>query len=92
MLEIDKTLLAGPETRGFKLDSGPEGGGHQMKVRQNHGGYYLNEGCSDLIVDGQVGLLHHEDIDRFVQDGALMKDGHVEKTNPIVAATDDHPP
>jgi len=92
MLEIDKELLAGLKARGFKLDSGPQGGGHQMKIRRNHGGYYLNVGCSDLIVNGEVGLLHYEDIDRFVADGVLMKDGRTEKADLIVAATGYQPP
>lgn len=92
MLGIDKDLLAGLHAKGFKLDLGPEGGGHQMHVRKNHGGYYLNVGCSDLIVNDEVGLLHYEDIERFVADGALMKDGHVEKADLIVAATGYQPP
>jgi len=87
MLEIDKELLAGLHRIGFKLDIGPEGGGHQMHVRKNHGGYYLNVGCSDLLVKGAVGLLHFEDIERFVPEGALMKDGRVEKADLVVAAT-----
>lgn len=92
MLEIDKDLLARLKARGFKLDIGPEAGGHQMKIRHNHGGYYLNVGCSDLIANGQIGLLHYEDIERFVADGALMKDGSVEKADLVVAATGYHPP
>jgi putative flavoprotein involved in K+ transport len=87
MLEIDKELLAGLHRKGFKLDIGPEGGGHQMHVRKNHGGYYLNVGCSDLLVNGEIGLLQYEDLDRFVPDGALMKDGRVEKADLVVAAT-----
>jgi putative flavoprotein involved in K+ transport len=92
MLETDKELLAALHAKGFKLDIGPEGGGHQMHVRKNHGGYYLNVGCSDLIVSGEVGLLHYEDLERFVADGALMKDGHVEKADLVVAATGYQPP
>ncbi|NDZ18777.1 monooxygenase [Variovorax sp. WS11] len=92
MLEIDKDLLAGLRARGFKVDSGPQGGGHQMRVRNNHGGYYLNVGCSDLIVNGEIGLLHYEDIEQFVPEGALMKDGRVEKADLVVAATGYHPP
>src|SRR5207249_2363188 len=87
MLQIDKQLLASLHDKGFKLDIGPEGGGHQMHVRKNHGGYYLNVGCSDLIVSGEIGLLHYEDIERFVADGALMKDGRLEKADLVVAAT-----
>ena len=92
MLEHDKELLAGLHRIGFKLDIGPERGGHQMHVRKNHGGYYLNVGCSDLLVSGEVGLLHYEDIERFVPDGALMKDGRVEKAELVVAATGYQPP
>lgn len=87
MLEIDKKLLADLDKKGFKLDIGPEGGGHQMHVRKNHGGYYLNVGCSDLLVKGEVGLIHYENLDRFVPDGLLMKDGTVEKADLVVAAT-----
>lgn len=92
MLEIDKKLLADLHARGFKLDIGPEGGGHQMQVRKSHGGYYLNVGCSDLIVNGEVGLLQYEDIERFVAGGALMKDGKVEKADLVVTATGYQPP
>lgn len=87
MLDIDKDLLAGLHDKGFKLDIGPEGGGHQMQVRKNHGGYYLNVGCSDLLVSGAVGLLHSENLERFVPEGALMKDGSVEKADLVVCAT-----
>jgi putative flavoprotein involved in K+ transport len=87
MLDIDKNLLAALHAKGFKLNIGPEGGGHQMHVRKNHGGYYLNVGCSDLIVNDEVGLLHYEDIDRFVAGGVRMKDGRVEPAELIVSAT-----
>ncbi|MBC8745950.1 hypothetical protein OKW43_004923 [Paraburkholderia sp. WC7.3g] len=85
--ELDKVLLDGLRARGFKLDFCEDGTGYMMKVRRTHGGYYLNCGCSELIVNGQVGLLHFEDIERFVEDGALMKDGRVEKADLLVTAT-----
>jgi putative flavoprotein involved in K+ transport len=87
MLEIDKDLHAGLQAKGFKIDIGEDGGGHQMKVRRQHGGYYLNVGCSDLIISGEIGLLQYEDIDRFVAEGALMKDGRIEKADLLVTAT-----
>jgi putative flavoprotein involved in K+ transport len=92
MLEIDKELLAGLKAKGFKLDNGPQNGGHQMKVRAAHGGYYLNVGCSDLIINGEVGLLHYENLERFTAEGALMKDGSLEKADLIVCATGYQPP
>lgn len=87
MMENDRELLAGLDRIGFKLDIGPEGGDHQMHVRKNHGGYYLNVGCSDLLISGEIGLLHYEDLDRFVPEGARMKDGRIEPAELVVAAT-----
>ena len=87
MLEIDKELIAGLRAKGFKLDIGPDETGYMMKVRRIHSGYYLNCGASELIVDGRIGLLQYEDIERFVADGALMKDGRVEKAELLVTAT-----
>lgn len=83
----DKQLLDGLRARGFKLDSGPYDGGHQMQLRARHGGYYLNCGCSELIADGEVGLLQWDDAERFVEDGLLMRDGRVEKADLVVTAT-----
>jgi cation diffusion facilitator CzcD-associated flavoprotein CzcO len=87
MQEIDKDLLAGLEAKGMKLDFGEDGTGHQMKLRRRFGGYYLTCGASDLIISGKIGLLQYEDFERFVADGALMKDGHVEKADLLVTAT-----
>jgi thioredoxin reductase len=86
-LEMDKDLIAGLQAKGFKLDMGEDSTGHQMKFRRRFGGYYLNCGCSELIISGEVGLLQFEDIERFVEDGALMKDGRVEKADLLITAT-----
>ena len=85
--EHDKELLDGLVARGFKINFGPDDCGHQMQLRVRHGGYYLNCGCSDLIVEGKIGLLHWEDAERFVEDGLLMKDGRVERADLVVTAT-----
>ncbi|QKS00617.1 NAD(P)/FAD-dependent oxidoreductase [Sphingomonas sp. CL5.1] len=83
----DQALLDGLAARGFKLDFGPDDAGYQMKLRTSHGGYYLNCGCSDLIVSGEIGLIQWDDADRFVADGLLMKDGRVERADLLVTAT-----
>lgn len=87
MQEIDKDLIAGLKAKGMKLDFGEDGTGHQMKLRRRFGGYYLNCGASDLIIGGQIGLIQYEDIERFVAEGALMKDGRVEPADLLVTAT-----
>ncbi|MGO1766448.1 MAG: hypothetical protein ACTH1W_04160 [Advenella sp.] len=87
MLEMDKALIAGLRARGMKLDIGEDNTGHQMKLRRRFGGYYLNCGCSELIINGQVGLIQYEDIERFVDSGLKMKDGRIYKADLLVTAT-----
>ncbi len=87
MMEFDKELIAGLKAKGFKFDIGEDGTGHQMKYRRRGGGYYLNAGCSDLIIEGEIGLMQFENIERFTADGALMKDGSTVPADLIVLAT-----
>ena len=87
MLELDRKTIDGLIARGFKFDSGEDGAGHQWKVRTRYGGYYLDAGCSQLIIDGEIGLLQYDRIERFCADGALLKDGSVMAADLIVLAT-----
>jgi cation diffusion facilitator CzcD-associated flavoprotein CzcO len=87
MIERDKDLLAGLDARGFKRDMGEDHTGHQMKLRRRFGGYYLNVGASDLIVSGDIGLLQYEEVDRFVAEGLLLKNGTVMQADLLVTAT-----
>ena len=87
MVELDKDLIAALKAKGFKYDLGEDGTGHQMKYRRRGGGYYLDCGCSGLIVDGKIGLLQFDRIERFVKDGALLTDGTMVPADLIVLAT-----
>ena len=51
------------------------------------GGYYFNVGCSDLIIDGKVGLIQYDDIETFVADGAKLKNGEVIAADTVILAT-----
>lgn len=87
MLENDKKIIEGLIARGFKFTDGEDGAGHQWMVRTRYGGYYLDGGCSQLIIDGEIGLLQFDQIERFVANGALLKDGTVKPADLIVLAT-----
>ena len=87
MLEFDRKTIDGLIARGFKFDAGEDGAGHQWKVRTRYGGYYLDAGCSQLIIDGEIGLLQYDRIDRFVEGGAALKNGSVKPADLIVLAT-----
>jgi putative flavoprotein involved in K+ transport len=83
----DKPLLDGLAARGFRLDYGDDETGFQMKYLRRGGGYYFNVGCSDLIVDGRIGLLQYDAIERFVPEGAQLRDGTVVPADLLVMAT-----
>ena len=87
MVELDRETIDGLIARGFKFDSGEDGAGHQWKVRTRYGGYYLDAGCSQLIIDGEIGLLQYDRIERFVAAGAALADGSVKPADLIVLAT-----
>ena len=90
MVEFDKELIAGLIARGFKYDLGEDKTGHQMKYRRRGGGYYLDAGCSGLIIDGKIGLLQFDTIERFVSEGALLRDGSIVPADLLVLATGYH--
>jgi cation diffusion facilitator CzcD-associated flavoprotein CzcO len=85
--EIDRPLLDRLEARGFELDFGEDGSGWQFKYLTRGGGYYFNVGCSDLIAEGEVGLVQFEDIETFEADGATLKDGSRVPAELVVLAT-----
>ena len=53
---LDKPLLDALERKGFRLTDGEDGTGWQFMYLTRGGGYYFNVGCSDLIVEGKIGL------------------------------------
>ncbi len=85
--EADNELLEGLERRGFRLTFGPDESGWQIMYQSRGGGYYFDAGCSQMVVDGRIGLIQYADIERFGPDGAVMKDGSVKQADLIVLAT-----
>ena len=85
--EADRELLEGLERRGFRLTSGEDGTGWQIMYQSRGGGYYFDAGCSEMIIDGRIGLIQYGEIERFGPGGAVMKDGSVKPADLIVLAT-----
>jgi len=85
--ELDKDLLDGLRGRGFKLDYGENGTGWQFKYLTRGGGYYFNVGCSNLVISGEIALKQFDDFDRFVAEGARLKNGEMIAADLVVLAT-----
>ncbi len=87
MVEQDRKMIDGLIARGFKWSMGDDNAGHQMLIRRRYGGYFLDGGCAQLIIDGKIGIMPFDQIDRFVANGALLKDGKVKPADLIVLGT-----
>ncbi|GAA3616544.1 NAD(P)/FAD-dependent oxidoreductase [Marihabitans asiaticum] len=87
MVEYDAELLDRLAAVGFRTDIGEDGTGFHLKYNRRGGGYYINVGASDLIADGQIGLLQHDQISRFTKDGVQLVDGSYRPLDVVVFAT-----
>jgi hypothetical protein len=85
--EHDAALLDGLTKAGFKLDQGPDGTGLFMKYFQRGGGYYIDVGASQLIVDGKIKIKQGQEIDEVLPHGMRFKDGSELEADEIVFAT-----
>jgi hypothetical protein len=85
--DVDKSLLDALDKRGFKLHFGEDETGFQMMYLRRGGGYYFNVGCSELIVSGAIDLIQFADVEKFVANGAMMRDGSAREAQLLVLAT-----
>jgi hypothetical protein len=56
--EAEKETLDGLRRAGFQLDFGPDGAGIARAYFTRGGGYYIDVGCSQLIIDGKIKVKH----------------------------------
>lgn len=91
MMELDKEMVDGLKGIGFKYDIGEDDTGHQMKYRRRGGGYNLDAGSSQLMIDGEIGLLQNDQIDRYCAEGARLKDGSIIPADLIMLGTGYYP-
>jgi hypothetical protein len=70
--ELDRELLDKLEQKGFRLTDGEDGTGWQFMYLTRGGGYYFNVGCSDLIVEGKVGLAQFSELEQLLKSADLV--------------------
>ncbi|KAJ7752730.1 hypothetical protein DFH07DRAFT_516852 [Mycena maculata] len=85
--EADKELLDGLRKRGFRLNLGYKDAGFSLAVWENAGGYYLDVGTSQLIVDGNIKLKNDSPIERFTPGGLRFENGSELPADVVVFAT-----
>ncbi|TFK48079.1 FAD/NAD(P)-binding domain-containing protein [Heliocybe sulcata] len=85
--EADKDILQGLERVGFKLGWGEDGSGFLYLAWKKAGGYYLDVGASQMIIDGKIKLKNDSLIDHFTETGISFQDGSELKCDVVIFAT-----
>lgn len=83
----DRVLLEGLEAAGFAVDFGDDETGPALQYLRRGGGFYLNVGCSDLIVAGDVRVIPSGRVAEVEPGGLRLLDGSLLELDLIVGAT-----
>lgn len=84
----EKETIDGLERAGFKLEWGIDGAGIARLYYTRGGGYYVDVGCSKLIIDGKIKVHQSPDgISGFTPDAVVLKDGTHLNADIVVLAT-----
>jgi cation diffusion facilitator CzcD-associated flavoprotein CzcO len=85
--EMDRNLLQGLRAAGFATDFGEDNSGFLMKYHRYGGGYYINVGCSELIVQGKIKIKQGVEIQRLDGKTVIFTDGTSMDVEVLVIAT-----
>jgi cation diffusion facilitator CzcD-associated flavoprotein CzcO len=85
--EMDREFLSKLQAAGFKTYQGNDDTGFTLLYARGNGGYYINVGCSDLIIQGKLGVLQAEEVETFTAEGLRRTDGTIVGYDLIVLAT-----
>jgi len=83
----DATFYAALEAAGFMLTFGEDGAGIHTAYLRRGGGYYIDVGASQLIIDGSIKLRSRVAIERVLPDAVQLSDGSTLPADLIVFAT-----
>jgi putative flavoprotein involved in K+ transport len=86
--ELDRELLDGLAQVGYSFDFGIDGGGQMSKAfsARGPGGYYLDVGCCQLIIDKKVRVVQNG-VKRLTTTGVVFTDGSSMDADLVVFAT-----
>lgn len=84
---LDMELIRKLNAVGFRTHDGEDATGFQFLYLRGTGGYYIDVGCCQLIIDKKVDLIQYDDSEHFVAGGLRMKDGSTVPADLVVLAT-----
>ncbi|KAL4245311.1 FAD/NAD(P)-binding domain-containing protein [Abortiporus biennis] len=83
----DKELRDKLEAVGYKTNLSDEEAGFLYLSAKRAGGYYLDVGACQLIIDGKIKIKNDSQIDRFTKTGLKFKDGSEVQADVVLYAT-----
>ncbi|KAJ7056408.1 hypothetical protein C8F01DRAFT_1156140 [Mycena amicta] len=83
----DKALLDGLNKAGFKTNLGVMDAGILMSAVTRVGGYYMDVGASQLIIDGKIKLKSDSLLAKYTPTGLQFEDGSTVDADVVVFAT-----
>jgi len=85
--EADRDIIEGLQERGFQIHWGEEDSGLMIMVLSRLGGYYLDVGASQMIIDGKIKLKSGTNIQEFTKNGLKFEDGSTLDCDVVLFAT-----
>ncbi|KAL0574959.1 hypothetical protein V5O48_007004 [Marasmius crinis-equi] len=85
--ELDKPLLDALNKRGFRTNLGIDGTGFGKLAWSRAGGYYLDVGASQMIIDGKIKLKNDSQLEGFTETGLRFEDGSELPADVVLFAT-----
>jgi putative flavoprotein involved in K+ transport len=85
--EKDAPFYTALARAGFLLDFGEDDTGLMMRALRTASGYYIDVGCSQLIIDGAVKIASGAGVTALSETGAILSDGRDLPADVIIACT-----
>ncbi|KZV68886.1 FAD/NAD(P)-binding domain-containing protein [Peniophora sp. CONT] len=87
LAEMDREILEGLKSVGFRLNSGMDGAGFLLLAGERLGGFYPDVGGSKYLIDHKVKLKNDAQIKEFSASGLVFNDGSSLEADAVIFAT-----
>ncbi|KAJ3933405.1 MAG: FAD/NAD-P-binding domain-containing protein [Lentinula lateritia] len=83
----EKDLIEGLRKAGMNVDMGPYGAGILPLVYLRFGGFWLDVGCGDKIIHGEIKVKSGVEITKFTKQSVVLSDGSAIEADVVIFAT-----
>ncbi|MCP5380168.1 MAG: NAD(P)/FAD-dependent oxidoreductase [Novosphingobium sp.] len=84
---VDEELIEALQSVGFRTFNGDDDTGFHMMYLRGEGGYYINVGCSDLIIEKAIDVVDYSNMNGFSAQAIELADGTSLPCDAVILAT-----